>query len=104
MILALADEGVTRRKEVFARIDEKTLVIQASGVKIPDTKASVKVVDFKGMGLKPQDWSLGAVAMLAKMKKVLANAMLDAALGHRFRGEALVGAKAVAETVTSQGD
>jgi 2-oxoglutarate/2-oxoacid ferredoxin oxidoreductase subunit beta len=103
VILALAPEGVARRRALFERIDDKTLVIQASGVDIPDTKAGIRVVDFKGMGLKAQDWSLAALAVMAKMKRVLEPAMLDAALGHRFRGEALVGAKAVVSTVMAPG-
>jgi 2-oxoglutarate/2-oxoacid ferredoxin oxidoreductase subunit beta len=103
VILALAPEGVSRRKEVFGRIDEKTLVIQASEVNIPDTKAEIRVVDFKGMGLKSQDWSLAALAVMAKMKRVLDESMLHAALGHRFRGEALMGAKTVVYTVLAPG-
>ncbi len=99
VILALAPEGVARRRSVFGCIDEKALVIHASGVDIPDTKAEIRVVDFKGMGLKAQDWSLAALAVMAKMKRVLEPAMLDAALGHRFRGEALAGAKAVVGTI-----
>lgn len=101
VILALAPEGVARRKEVFGRIDEKTLVIQASGVDIPDTNATVRVVDFKGLGLKVQDWSLAALAVMAKVKKVLDAEMLDAALKYRFRGESLAGAKAVIGTVVA---
>jgi Pyruvate/2-oxoacid:ferredoxin oxidoreductase gamma subunit len=103
VILALAQEGVARRKEIFGRIDEKTLVIQASGVNIPSTKAKIRVVDFRGMGLKSLDWSLAALGVMAKMKKVLDESMLHAALGHRFRGEALIGAKTVVYTVMAPG-
>ena len=99
VILALAPEGVARRRDIFGRIDQKTLVIQAAGVDIPKTKAKVRMVDFKALGLKTHDWSLAALAVIAQMKKVLDQAMLDAALGYRFRGEALAGAKAVVGTV-----
>lgn len=99
VILALAPEGVARRRDIFGRIDQKTLVIQASGVDIPKTKARVRIVDFKALGLKTHDWSLAALAVIARMNKVLDQAMLDAACGYRFRGEALAGAKAVVGTV-----
>ena len=102
VILALAQEGVARRKGVFGRIDQKTLVIRTSGVDIPETNATVRVVDFKALGLKVQDWSLAALAVMAKTKKVLDLDMLDAALGQRFRGEALSGAKRVVDMVMAR--
>ncbi len=99
IIFALAPEGIERRRDIFARIDQETLVIQASGVDIPKTKAKIKVVDFNALGLKTHDWSLAALGVMAQMKKVLNQSMLDAALEHRFRGEALAGAKGVVATV-----
>jgi Pyruvate/2-oxoacid:ferredoxin oxidoreductase gamma subunit len=102
VILALAPEGVSRRKTLFGRIDGNALIIQASGVEIPQTEGTVKAVDFKAMGLKVTDWSLAALAVMAKMDTVLDTAMLDAAILHRFRGEALAGAKTVVGKVMEQ--
>jgi hypothetical protein len=87
VILVLADEGVTRREEIFAQVDEKTLIIQAAGVGIPETGATVKMVDFDSLGIKAKDRSMAALAVMAGMKKVIDPAMLHAALGHRFQGK-----------------
>ncbi|MFZ5866916.1 MAG: thiamine pyrophosphate-dependent enzyme [Thermodesulfobacteriota bacterium] len=94
-ILALAEEGVQRRKTVFGRADESTIVIQASGVTIPETKAKVKVVDFRALDLKAQDWALAALAVMAKMRTVIDKPMLETAIHHRFKGKALAGVEEV---------
>ncbi|MEW6112244.1 MAG: thiamine pyrophosphate-dependent enzyme [Thermodesulfobacteriota bacterium] len=94
-ILALAEEGVQRRKIVFGRADESTVVIQASGVTIPETKAKVQVVDFKALELKAQDWALAALAVMAKMRTVIDRPMLETAIRHRFKGKALAGVEDV---------
>jgi 2-oxoglutarate/2-oxoacid ferredoxin oxidoreductase subunit beta len=101
VILALAPEGVARCREIFGRVQRETLVIQASGVAIPETQAQVKVVDFGSLGLKTEDWSLAALAAMACMKKVLDRAMLNVALEARFRGNALVGAQSVVEKIAA---
>ncbi|MBI4964419.1 MAG: 2-oxoacid:acceptor oxidoreductase family protein [Desulfomonile tiedjei] len=102
VILALAPEGVARRKNVFAGADESTLVIQASGVAIPETKAKVREVDFKALGLKGQDWAVAALAVIAKMQTVIDEPMLESALAYRFGGKVLASVKTVVETVMAQ--
>jgi pyruvate/2-oxoacid:ferredoxin oxidoreductase beta subunit/Pyruvate/2-oxoacid:ferredoxin oxidoreductase gamma subunit len=99
VILALAPEGIARRRVIFERVQNDTLVIQAAGLEIPETRATVKVVDFAALGLKEVDWSLASLAVLARMKKVLSGEMLGAALESRFRGQALVGARGVVEKI-----
>ncbi len=88
-VIALAPEGVARRKDLFPRLNPECPVIQASGVEIPATKAKIIPVDFKGQGLKPADWAIAALAVLAGMNRVLTREMLDAALAERFKGETL---------------
>ncbi|KIX14142.1 thiamine pyrophosphate-dependent enzyme [Dethiosulfatarculus sandiegensis] len=89
VVLALAPEGVERRKEVYAKLGPETLVIQAAGVEIPETGAQVRLVDFKGQGLKNVDWSLASLAVLAKLNKVITLDMLNLALENRFKGKVL---------------
>lgn len=101
VILALAPEGVARRSNAFAGADKDALVIRASDVDIPETKAKIRVVDFKQMGLRAQDWAVAALAVLATMQTVIDGAMLETALTHRFRGNVLDAAKAVVHTAMS---
>jgi 2-oxoglutarate/2-oxoacid ferredoxin oxidoreductase subunit beta len=101
VILVLAEEGVTRRRDLFGQVDERTLVIQAAGVAIPETLATVKVVDFTSLGLKAQDWAVGALAVMAEMRRVIDGAMLNAALEHRFEGKLRETERALVAHVTS---
>jgi len=88
-VIALAPEGVARRKALFAQLKQQALVIQVAGVEIPTTKAQVITVDLKGRGIKTPDWALACLATLAGMNKVLTLEMLHAAINHRFKGKTL---------------
>lgn len=89
VVLAVAPEGVERRKAVFGHLSENTLVIQAAGVELPSTRAQVHTVDFKAQGLKKVDWSLASLAVMAKLGRVISLEMLEDALEQRFKGKVL---------------
>ncbi len=91
--IALAEEGVARRRGLFGRLSEEALVLQASDVDIPNTRARTSTIDFRGLGLKRADWALASLAMLAHMGKVLSEEMLNAALEIRFPGTTINTAK-----------
>ena len=85
VVVALADEGVGRRKKMLSRLDGETLIIKAAGVTLPETGATVQVVDFKAQKIKSQDWALASLALLAKKGRVISMEMLKAALAVRFK-------------------
>ena len=85
VILALAQEGVVRRKGLFGVVDEETMVFVVRGVELPPTKALVRELDLKGQRIKSTDWALAGLAVLAKQKKVISLEMLQGALGLRFK-------------------
>ena len=85
VVVALADEGVGRRKALLAKLGPETLIIKAAGVNLPETGATVQEVDFKAQKIKTQDWALASLALLAKMDKLITMEMLKAALGMRFK-------------------
>jgi len=89
VVVALDQEGVDRRRDLFKHLGKETFIIQISGITLPASKAAVHQVDFKGQRIKPADWALASLVVLAKMKKVIRTEMLKAALKVRFRGEAL---------------
>ena len=89
VVIALAPEGIARRKDLFALLGQEALVIQVAGVEIPDTQAQVIQIDFKDQGIKKTDWALASLTTLARMNKVLNQKMLDAALNERFKGRTL---------------
>jgi 2-oxoglutarate ferredoxin oxidoreductase subunit beta len=89
VVVALDQEGVARRREMFAHLGEDALIIQISGVTLPPSKAGVFAVDFKNQNVKRTDWALASLAVLAKLEKVIRIEMLQAALKARFRGDTL---------------
>jgi pyruvate/2-oxoacid:ferredoxin oxidoreductase beta subunit/Pyruvate/2-oxoacid:ferredoxin oxidoreductase gamma subunit len=89
VVIALAAEGVARRKEIFSRLDPECLVIQAADVEIPPTQAKIVPVNFKEQGIKNPDRATASLAVLAGMKRVISWEMLDAALSEKFSGSVL---------------
>ncbi len=89
VVIALAQEGVDRRKSLFARLPEDVLVLKATGIALPPCSAPVTELDFKAWKIKPQDWALASVAWLAEQNWVVSKQMLQSALDLRFKGKVL---------------
>jgi 2-oxoglutarate ferredoxin oxidoreductase subunit beta len=89
VVVALDQEGVDWRRNLFKHLGKDTLIIQISGVTLPASEAGIHRVDFKGQRIKRPDWALASLAVLAKLKKVIRTEMLETALKVRFKGDAL---------------
>ena len=89
VVIALDQEGVDRRHNLFKQLTRDALIVQISGVTIPAGKARIHLVDLKDQGIKGPDRALASLAVLAKLKKVIRPEMLEAALRVRFKGKAL---------------
>ncbi len=99
VMIALAEEGVARRKNIIASLGKDALVLRVKGVEIPATDAQVHTVDFKAQGLKSPDFALASLAVLAKMEHAITLSMLKAAVQLRFKGAICEGALSVIEKV-----
>ncbi|MBW1683193.1 MAG: 2-oxoacid:acceptor oxidoreductase family protein, partial [Deltaproteobacteria bacterium] len=99
-VLILQAPGVKRRQEIFSRLGGEVLILQAPGVKLPPCAAQVTPVDFKAMGIKRSDWALASLAVPARMNRVLTWEMLEAAVEIRFQGKTLAAVQAMIEKVT----
>ena len=99
VVIALATEGVNRRKKMLAALSPTCTVIKAAGVDLPGTRASVLDVDFKAQKIKPVDWALAALAVLAGRGQGLTEEMLTAALKLRFNPKVFEMALAVTEKI-----
>jgi pyruvate/2-oxoacid:ferredoxin oxidoreductase beta subunit/Pyruvate/2-oxoacid:ferredoxin oxidoreductase gamma subunit len=104
VVIALAPEGVNRRKQMLANLSPESLVIKAAGVELPDCRATIIEVDFKACKIKSQDWALAALAVLAKQNKALTTEMLTAALKLRFKKAVFEMAMAVTEKAAALRD
>jgi hypothetical protein len=100
VILALAEEGVTRRAKLFGSLGPETLVIRAAGLALPETRAQVQDVNFKAQGLKSVDWALAALAVMSRLNRVISPEMLDGALAARFKGDVLASSRSLVAGVT----
>ncbi|MCU0538553.1 MAG: thiamine pyrophosphate-dependent enzyme [Desulfobacterales bacterium] len=92
VVVALGPEGVARRRKTCEGLTAEAVVIQAAGVDIPAGTARTRRVDFKAQGIKPPDWALAALGVMAKLDVVMRPEMLEAALAARLKGESLAGA------------
>jgi 2-oxoglutarate ferredoxin oxidoreductase subunit beta len=99
VVVALDQEGVDRRRNLFSHLDKDTLIIQVSDVALPAGKARIQRADFKSQGIKHADWALASLAVLAKLQKVIRAEMLEAALKIRFKGDALTASLNLIERV-----
>jgi 2-oxoglutarate ferredoxin oxidoreductase subunit beta len=99
VIVALAPEGVDRRRQIFEHIDGNTLILQAAGVELPACSAHIYKMDLKSQGIKKQDWALASVGVLAKLGRVINVEMLAAALKIRFKGKTLADCLELVEKV-----
>jgi hypothetical protein len=89
VVIVLAEEGVSRRKEIFSGLGPESLALCVEGPRIPGTPARIQRVDLKGLGVKRQDWALVSLSLLAQMGHIISEPMLHRALEIRFQGETL---------------
>jgi Pyruvate/2-oxoacid:ferredoxin oxidoreductase gamma subunit len=89
VVLALAQEGVDRRREMFKHLDGDALVLQADGVQVPACSARIHPMDLKSHRIKKPDWALASLGVLAGFGKIISPAMLAAGLKIRFKGSTL---------------
>jgi pyruvate/2-oxoacid:ferredoxin oxidoreductase beta subunit len=101
VMVALASEGVERRKAMLAAAGPDALILAAAGIALPDTQARVVTVDFKSAGIKRQDWALASLAWLARQPIAISPEMLDAGLAERFKDAVVSSVKAMMEKVAT---
>ena len=99
VIVALAPEGVERRRRLIEQVDDHTLILQAAGVDLPACSARIHIMDFKSQGIKKADWALAAMGVLAKLGRIISPEMLSAALKTRFKGKILADCLELVEKV-----
>nr|WP_320193354.1 thiamine pyrophosphate-dependent enzyme [uncultured Desulfobacter sp.] len=100
VILALSEEGVARRKKVFAGLSPTAFILKEKSVSIPDTSAQVEEIDFKALKISRQDWALASLGVLAKKELVLTQDMLLSALKSRFSPKLFALAQETIDKVT----
>ncbi len=103
VVIALAPEGVRRRERILAGLGEECTVIRAPGVDLPRCRARIVDVHFDQAKIKPADWALAALAVLAGRRQVLTGKMLRSAMEERFESAVLDKALAVLDKASALG-
>lgn len=101
VVIALAAEGINRRKKMLATLSPECTIVKSSEVELPETRASVLEIDFKAKKIKSQDWALASLAMLAGQNQTLSMEMLTVALKLRFNPKVFEMAQAVMEKIAA---
>jgi pyruvate/2-oxoacid:ferredoxin oxidoreductase beta subunit len=99
VIVALSHEGVERRKELFDRLTEDTMILQLPGINLPPSPALTHPAYLKSLGVKSWDWALASLAILARHKRVITFQMLQFALEIKFKGKTLSAARDLVDRV-----
>ena len=99
VVIALAQEGVDRRKKMLQNLTEDALVIKVMGVDLPSMNNEIIELDLKTQKIKSGDWALAALSVLAGKNRVITTDMLKEALRVRFKGQMLDEAMAVVDRV-----
>ena len=89
VILALDQEGVDRRRDMFESLDSNALILQSTGIKVPAGSARIHPIDLKSQKIKKPDWALASLGVMAKLDQIISIEMLEAALAIRFKGNIL---------------
>jgi Pyruvate/2-oxoacid:ferredoxin oxidoreductase gamma subunit len=100
-VIALAPEGINRRRKMLETLTPECTLIKAAGVEVPACGATIIEVDFKARKIKPFDWALAALAVLAGRERALTLEMLTTALRLRFNPKVFAMAQAVIEKVAA---
>lgn len=100
IVLALASEGVDRRKDLFEKFGHGVMVIKAKDLDIPSTAAKVIEIDFKAHSIKYSNRALAALAVLAQKGLIINHDMLKAAVVSRYEGRPLKEALSLIEFIS----
>lgn len=85
VIVALAQEGVVRRKNLFGSVDNQTQIIAADDLDIPETDGIISRVPFKAHKIPPTQSALASLTLIAEQLKLLSNDLLIKGLQMRFK-------------------
>ncbi len=68
------------------------MIIKDRGIDLPSCNAEIRQIDFKKQGIKAVNRALAALAVLAKLNKIIHIEMLQSALEAKFKGKTLAAA------------
>jgi len=101
LIIALADEGITRRKKMFATLSSETSIIVPDHLELPETPAQIVRLPFKAHGIRSNQSALASLSVVAGKTEVLTEELLDRGARQRFKGALLADALSLLKRCSS---
>ena len=93
IIIAISEQGVYRRSDLFKNLSDQTVVIKSKDLEINGlNSADSKIIniDFKEMKIKSTDRALGALASLSAMGSIIDLNMLKKVIEFKFKEKAKI--------------
>lgn len=100
-IIALAKEGVIRRINLFDSVDNRTQILVADNLNIPETAGRIGRIPFKAHKIPSTQTALASLALIADQLDLLSTDLLMKGLRMRFKGDQLTDALDLIERCAS---
>ena len=104
IIVALADEGVERRKNTIGQAEADCLIVREAEVALPETEARVITFDSDVLRISTAQRAMTAVSLLIQNQSTISMEMLRLGLNHRFEGELLQKTMGLVQRIASLSD
>ncbi|NTV43454.1 MAG: 2-oxoglutarate synthase, partial [Syntrophobacteraceae bacterium] len=89
VIIAVSQEGISRKRDLFSRMSARGRLLAATDVEIPPCSGATLPLDFKAHGIRKSERALVALFLLAQTKDPITADMLAAAMERTLSGKAL---------------
>ena len=103
VLIAVGQEGVNRRAQLFEQLHPEALVIRSHDVTVPRTTARTVTVDFRAQNVRGPERALAALGILAKLGKAITPDMLRSALSNYYKDPILASSLDLVDRVESNG-
>ena len=97
IIIALAAEGIERKKTIFAQLPSSCLILANAVLEIPATKAQTVKIDFADYRITNPQLALALLALLPACVPELKKEMLSNGLESKFTGARLAEAQSIVD-------
>jgi Pyruvate/2-oxoacid:ferredoxin oxidoreductase gamma subunit len=104
IIVALADEGVERRKNTIRQAKADCLIVREAEVALPETEARVITFDSDALRISTAQRAMTAVSLLIQNQSTISMEMLRLGLNHRFEGDLLEKTMGLVQRIASLSD
>lgn len=98
VIVAIAQEGVNRRKPLFSKLDQQTIIFAAEDVSLPENSATIFPMDFRSSRVTKANRALASLAAVSSQNSIITTEMLFSGLSSRFAGNVLKEAETTVRT------